>query len=138
MTQLIGLVTLLVPDYDTGLHFFCDTLGFELIEDTLVSDTKRWVVVAPPGNRGTRLLLAEPADKAQRAHLGHQTGGRVTFFLYTDNFAGDYTRLSHRGVEFVRGPERNDYGTVAVFKDCSGNLWDLLEPTALNTTASGL
>ncbi len=138
MSHVIGLVSILVGDYDEGIAFFCGKLGFELIEDTPLSDTKRWVVVAPDGNRGARLLLAEPADERQARSLGNQTGGRVGFFLYTDNFTRDHEHMLSQGIEFVRQPETSDYGTVAVFRDCSGNLWDLLQPTALNRTASGL
>lgn len=138
MSQLIGLVTVLVPSYTTGIQFFCNTLGFQLIEDTALDDTKRWVVVAPSGDRGTRLLLAQPADEAQAAQVGKQTGGRVGFFLYTSDLQSDYQALQAKGVEFVRTPQTNEYGQVAVFKDCSGNLWDLLQPTASNVAAAGL
>ena len=131
MRQHIGLVTLVVRDYDEAIDFFVDTLGFDLVEDTPVpAQSKRWVVVAPPRSNGTRLLLARASDEAQRAHVGNQTGGRVAFFLYTDNFQRDYDRLRSRGVMFVREPMVAPYGTVAVFQDLEGNLWDLLEPSA--------
>ena len=138
MSQLIGLITILVDNSDDGIAFFCGKLQFELIEDTPIESDKRWVVVAPAGNRGTRLLLAQPGDAQQRERIGQQTGGRVGFFLYTDNFARDYEHFKNQGIRFVRAPSTSEYGTVAVFEDCSGNQWDLLEPTALNTTAKNL
>jgi len=126
--QAIVHVALVVRDYDEAIAFFTGTLGFELVEDTFVPEqNKRWVIVAPRGSTGTSLLLARPSNPGQEAFVGNQTGGRVTFFLGTDDFWRDYNRLTERGVEFVREPSTADYGTVAVFKDLYGNLWDLVE-----------
>ena len=124
----IALVTLVVRDYDEAIEFFTRTLDFELIEDSPVPEqNKRWVLVAPPGSRGTSILLARPSNEGQHAYVGNQTGGRVTFFLGTDDFERDYHKLKARGVEFVRPPQKTSYGTVAVFKDLYGNLWDLVQ-----------
>lgn len=128
-SQRIALVSLVVRDYDEALDFFVGILGFELIEDTPVPEqNKRWVVVAPPGRGQTRLLLAQASTPEQAASVGNQTGGRVFMFLYTDDFQRDYQSYRARGVEFVRAPKTEPYGTVAVFRDLYGNLWDLLEP----------
>ena len=128
MKQAIVHVALVVRDYDEAIRFFTGILDFDLIEDSFVPDqNKRWVVVAPPGARGTSLLLARPSNASQEAFVGNQTGGRVTFFLGTDDFWRDYSRLVGRGVEFVRPPLETHYGTVAVFRDLYGNLWDLVE-----------
>ena len=129
MTQHLGLTALVVRDYDEAIAFYTGTLGFELVEDTdLPVEKKRWVVVAPPGARESQLLLARAANEEQERHVGNQTGGRVTFFLYTDDFWRDYETYRARGVVFVREPKVEAYGTVAVFQDLYGNLWDLLEP----------
>ena len=129
MEQSLALVSLVVRDYDEALAFFVDKLGFILIEDSAVArQAKRWVVVAPPGASGARLLLARAANTSQESRIGSQTGGRVFLFLHTDDFWRDFERYRARGVEFVRGPSIEPYGTVAVFKDLYGNLWDLLEP----------
>ena len=125
--QRIALVTLVVPDYDAAIAFYCGTLGFDLLEDTPLDDDKRWVRVAPSG-RGTALLLAKADDAAQRAAVGNQTGGRVAFFLETDDFARDHAAFRAGGVVFTEPPRRQPYGTVAVFADPFGNLWDLIEP----------
>jgi catechol 2,3-dioxygenase-like lactoylglutathione lyase family enzyme len=126
--QSIVHVALVVSDYDEAIAFFTRTLDFELLEDTFVPEqNKRWVIVAPRGSSGTSLVLARPSHPGQEAFVGNQTGGRVTFFLGTDDFWRDYNRLTERGVEFVRSPSTADYGTVAVFKDLYGNLWDLVE-----------
>jgi catechol 2,3-dioxygenase-like lactoylglutathione lyase family enzyme len=136
MQQRIGLVTLVVDDYDDALAFYVDRLGFCLIEDTPVpQQSKRWIVIAPPGATESRLLLAKASDADQRARVGSQTGGRVFLFLYTDDFQRDYERYKQLGIEFVREPKREPYGTVAVFKDLYGNLWDLLEPSENNLSA---
>ena len=128
MKQSIVYVALVVRDYDEAIAFFTQTLDFELVEDSYVPEQdKRWVIVAPRGSAGTSLLLARPSNPGQEAFVGNQTGGRVTFFLGTDDFWRDYNRLTERGVEFVRAPSDADYGTVAVFKDLYGNLWDLVE-----------
>ncbi|MEM8599673.1 MAG: VOC family protein [Bacteroidota bacterium] len=128
MTQSLVHVALVVRDYDEALAFFCDTLRFEVVEDVPVPEqNKRWVVVAPPGSTGASLLLARPSNAEQEAYIGNQTGGRVTFFLNTDDFWRDYRRMVADGVRFVRAPQEQDYGIVAVFEDLYGNLWDLLQ-----------
>jgi len=126
--QTIGHVALLVRDYDEAIAFFTGRLRFTLVEDTPVGARKRWVVVAPPGTGGTALLLARAAKPEQESRIGDQTGGRVFLFLHTDDFHRDYERYRAAGVEFVRPPTEQPYGTVAVFKDLYGNLWDLVEP----------
>lgn len=127
-TQSIGLVSLVVRDYDEAIAFFTRTLGFTLVEDSYVpAQDKRWVVVAPPGSTGCRLLLARASGDVQTQRIGDQTGGRVFLFLYTDDFARDYQAYRDKGVEFVRPPKNEPYGTVAVFKDLYGNLWDLVQ-----------
>ncbi len=132
MTQHLALVSIVVRDYDAAIAFYVGTLGFTLVEDSDVpAQGKRWVVVAPPGTPGTtgaRLLLARAANDAQAARIGDQSGGRVFLFLHTDDFWRDYRAYIERGVVFVRGPTEEPYGTVAVFRDVCGNLWDLLEP----------
>ena len=129
MKQSIGLVSLVVREYEEALAFYVGTLGFTLIEDTEVPEqNKRWVVVAPPGSTETRLLLARAANHEQAERVGSQTGGRVFLFLHTDNFERDYQAYKAKGVMFVREPKEEPYGTVAVFKDLYGNLWDLLQP----------
>ena len=129
MKQSLGLVSLVVRDYAEALKFFVDKLGFRIVEDAeLPEQSKRWVVVAPPGASESRLLLARASTPEQESRIGAQTGGRVFLFLYTDDFWRDYERYTARGVEFVRPPRREPYGTVAVFKDLYGNLWDLLQP----------
>lgn len=125
--QSITHVALVVRDYDEAVAFFTGKLRFQLIEDTYVPEQdKRWVVVAPPGSTGTNILLARPSNARQHAFVGNQTGGRVTFFLRTDDFWRDYHRMVAEGIEFVREPLDAPYGTVAVFKDLYGNLWDLI------------
>src|SRR5262245_6066589 len=129
MKQRLGLVSLVVRDYDEALEFFVGKLGFSLVEDTCVQEqSKRWVVVSPPVARESRLLLARASSPEQELRIGTQTGGRVFLFLYTDDFWRDYERYGQRGVEFVRPPKQEPYGTVAVFKDLYGNMWDLLQP----------
>jgi catechol 2,3-dioxygenase-like lactoylglutathione lyase family enzyme len=132
--QHLALSAIVVRDYDEAIAFYTQTLGFELVEDTfLPEEQKRWVVVAPPGAGESRLLLARAVNEEQTAHIGNQTGGRVSFFLYTDDFWRDYRAYQERGVEFVREPRSEAYGTVAVFRDLCGNLWDLLEPASLGS-----
>lgn len=129
MKQSLGLVSLAVRDYDEAIDFFVDTLGFRLIEDTPVPEQgKRWVVVSPPGATECRLLLARAVGDEQASRVGRQTGGRVFLFLHTDDFRRDYELYRSRGVVFVREPRTEPYGTVAVFVDLYGNLWDLLQP----------
>ncbi|OZG72154.1 hypothetical protein BTA51_17540 [Hahella sp. CCB-MM4] len=128
MKQDIVHFTLVVMDYDEAIQFYVGTLGFELVEDLYQPEQdKRWVVVSPPGSRGVTILLARASNENQRQYIGNQTGGRVSFFLNTDDFWRDYHRMVSKGVNFVREPSEQDYGTVAVFEDLYGNLWDLLE-----------
>ncbi|MFB8774325.1 VOC family protein [Streptomyces broussonetiae] len=125
----IALVTLVVDDYDEAIRFYTDALGFRLAEDTPRPDGSRWVVVeAGPADAGAALLLARGKDDAQRARVGDQTGGRVGFFLHTDDFARDHARMLAAGVTFLETPRHEPYGTVAVFQDLYGNRWDLLQP----------
>ena len=134
--QSIGLVSLVVPDYDEAIAFYVGVLGFTLIEDSFVPEqNKRWVVVAPPGATETRLLLARASNPEQTSRVGNQTGGRVFLFLYTDDFVRDFARYKERGVAFVREPKEERYGIVAVFRDPWGNLWDLLQPSSRNGEA---
>jgi catechol 2,3-dioxygenase-like lactoylglutathione lyase family enzyme len=129
MTQSLALISIVVRDYDEAIAFYVGTLGFTLVEDTPLDEPhKRWVVVAPPGTRGSRLLLARAVSEAQTSRIGNQTGGRVFLFLHTDDFQHDYNAYRARGVEFVREPSEQPFGTVAVFRDLYGNLWDLVQP----------
>jgi catechol 2,3-dioxygenase-like lactoylglutathione lyase family enzyme len=131
MPQTLGYVALVVRDYDEALAFFTEALGFTVIEDTVAKDRlgneKRWVLVSPPGSRGTSLLLARASTPQEASHIGNQTGGRVFLFLHTDDFWRDYREMQARGVKFTGEPRQEGYGTVAVFKDLYGNKWDLLE-----------
>ncbi|MGH8545601.1 MAG: VOC family protein [Gammaproteobacteria bacterium] len=129
MRQRIGLVTLVVDDYDEAISYFTQKLGFALVHDTPLDAGKRWVVVAPQGAGGCGLLLAQAADERQRQAVGAQTGGRVFLFLDTDDFRRDHAAFKERGVAFVDEPRLEPYGTVAVFTDLCGNRWDLIEPT---------
>ena len=131
MSQFINAVTVVVNDYDEAIAFYVNQLGFELIEDTRLSDEKRWVLVAPKGAKEMRLLLAKAASAEQSKSVGHQTGGRVFLFLYTDDFWRDYNNYTEKKINFVRPPVEEPYGTVAVFEDLYGNLWDLIEPKNL-------
>ena len=128
MTLSIGLVTLVVRHYDEAIAFFVDRLGFRVVRDDALEPGKRWVVVAPPGAKGPGLLLARAADAREAAAVGNQTGGRVGFFLMTDDFSRDHAVFAARGVTFRESPRSESYGTVAVFEDLYGNLWDLIEP----------
>jgi catechol 2,3-dioxygenase-like lactoylglutathione lyase family enzyme len=129
MKQTLGQVALVVRDYDEAIDFYVGRLGFTLIEDTYIPEQdKRWVVVAPPGSDGARLLLARAVGEEQSSRIGNQTGGRVFLFLYTDDFWRDFHNYQARGIVFVRDPKEESYGTVAVFKDLYGNLWDLVQP----------
>jgi catechol 2,3-dioxygenase-like lactoylglutathione lyase family enzyme len=127
MLQTLGYVALVVRDYDEALAFFTGLLGFKLIEDTPLEPGKRWVLISPPGSSGTSLLLARAATPEQASRIGNQTGGRVFLFLHTDDFWRDYRQMMARGIKFRRPPREEVYGTVAVFEDLYGNLWDLLE-----------
>jgi len=130
MKQFIGRVALVVRDYDEAIGFYVGKLGFSLVEDTNIPEqNKRWVVVAPPGSsESSQLLLARAMGEEQSSRIGNQTGGRVFLFLHTDDFWRDYHAYRAKGVVFVREPKEESYGTVAVFKDLYGNLWDLLQP----------
>ncbi|MDG9724539.1 MULTISPECIES: VOC family protein [unclassified Streptomyces] len=125
----IALVALVVDDYDEAIRFYTEALGFRLAEDTPRPDGSRWVVVEPGGAaQGTALLLARARGEAQRSRIGDQTGGRVGFFLYTDDFARDHARMTDAGVTFLEEPRHEPYGSVVVFQDLYGNRWDLLQP----------
>jgi catechol 2,3-dioxygenase-like lactoylglutathione lyase family enzyme len=126
MKQQLGQIAILVKDYDEAIAYYTQVLDFELLEDTQLSETKRWVRVSPPGS-SCHLLLAKAANEAQEKHVGFQAGGRVFLFLYTDDFYRDYEKYTSRGVEFIREPAQEEYGIVSVFKDLYGNLWDLIE-----------
>ena len=128
MNQKIAHIALLVLDYDEAIEFYTNRLNFELIDDTPLTETKRWVLVAPKGSKGCCLLLAKATNDEQVSRIGNQTGGRVFLFLYTDNFQKDYQNLLNKEIKIVRGPVKEPYGTVAVFSDLYGNLWDLIEP----------
>jgi len=129
MKQSIIHVALVVRDYDEAIAFYCQKLHFELVEDTYQPEQdKRWVVVSPPGSSGTTLLLARASKPEQEEFIGRQTGGRVFLFLSTDDFWRDYNEMLSIGIKFVREPKTESYGTVAVFEDLYGNLWDLIEP----------
>ena len=127
MKQSIAHIALVVNDYDEAIKFYTEKLGFVLLDDTPQSETKRWVLVAPKGAEGCCLLLAKAVGDEQRSRIGNQTGGRVFLFLKTDDFWRDYENLRQKNVNFVRESKTEDYGTVAVFKDLYGNLWDLVE-----------
>jgi catechol 2,3-dioxygenase-like lactoylglutathione lyase family enzyme len=129
MPQELANVAVVVRDYDEAIAFYTGVLGFRLVEDTNMGGEKRWVLVTPSGSTGTNLLLAQAATPEQATRIGNQTGGRVFLFLYTDDFWRDYRSLQSQHVEFVRDPKDEPYGTVAVFKDLYGNLWDLIQPT---------
>lgn len=128
MTQSLAHIALVVRDYDEAIAFFTEKLGFTLIEDTYQpAQDKRWVLVAPPGSTGTSILLARASSAGQEAFIGNQAGGRVFLFLQTDDFWRDYRAMIARGIAFIREPRTEDYGTVAVFADLYGNLWDLVQ-----------
>lgn len=129
MNQHIAHIALVVADYDDAIEFYTKKLNFTLLEDTRLSETKRWVKVAPPGDGKCCLLLAKAATDEQKSRIGNQTGGRVFLFLYTDDFWRDYNNMMEQQINFVRPPVEENYGTVAVFEDLYGNLWDLIEPT---------
>lgn len=128
MPQQLGLVSLVVGDYDEAIHFYVQTLGFSLVEDThQPAQNKRWVVVSPPGFNGCGILLARANNEHQSSRVGDQTGGRVFLFLYTDDYWRDFNAYTAKGVTFVRAPKVEEYGTVAVLRDVYGNLWDLVQ-----------
>ena len=127
MKQKIAHIALLVADYDEAISFYVDKLHFDLIEDTILSETKRWVLVAPKGSQEFSLLLAKADGNFQKQNIGNQSGGRVFLFLNTDNFDRDYQNLKDNNIEIVREPKTEAYGKVLVFKDIYGNLWDLIQ-----------
>ncbi len=129
MKQHIAHIALVVKDYDEAIAFYTQKLNFRLLEDTPLTPEKRWVRVAPPGAEECCLLLARAANEAQEYSIGNQTGGRVFLFLYTDDFWRDYHQMVERGIQFVREPSVEPHGTVAVFADLYGNLWDFIQPT---------
>jgi catechol 2,3-dioxygenase-like lactoylglutathione lyase family enzyme len=131
MPQHIAHIALVVNNYDEAIKFYTEKLDFTLIEDTKLSETKRWVIVAPNGNGNCSLLLAQAATNEQKSSVGNQTGGRVFLFLYTDNFWRDYNTMLEKNINFVRPPVEEPYGTVAVFEDLYGNLWDFIEPKSV-------
>jgi catechol 2,3-dioxygenase-like lactoylglutathione lyase family enzyme len=133
MNQRLVQMALVVNDYDEAIQFYTEKLGFELIEDTPMSETKRWVVIKPKGVGIFTLLLAKAANEEQKQVIGNQAGGRVFLFLHTDDFWRDYHNMIQKGVEFVREPAEQPYGTVAVFKDLYGNLWDFIQPSSQNS-----
>jgi len=128
MKQSLAQIALVVDDYDEAIEFYTKKLNFTLLEDTALSETKRWVRVAPRGSDHCGILLAKAANDEQKSRVGNQTGGRVFLFLHTDDFWRDYKNMQLAGIEFVREPAVESYGTVAVFKDLYGNLWDFIEP----------
>lgn len=132
MKQKIAHIALVVEDYDEAIKFYTKKLDFILLEDTILSEEKRWVLIAPPGAKESCLLLAKAANEEQRKSIGNQSGGRVFLFLFTDDFWRDYHKMVDRNIKFLRPPKEEEYGTVAVFEDLYGNLWDLLEPSKIN------
>jgi catechol 2,3-dioxygenase-like lactoylglutathione lyase family enzyme len=128
MNQRLARLALVVDDYDKAIAFYTQKLNFKLVEDIVMSDSKRWVVVSPPGNGECSVLLAKATNEEQRSRIGNQTGGRVFLFLHTDDFWRDYHLLKENGVHIFREPSEEVYGTVAVFADLYGNLWDLIQP----------
>ena len=127
MTLKIIYISVIVKDYDEAIEYYTKKLNFNLIEDTKLSDTKRWVVISPPGNSETSILLSKALNLKQKKFIGNQTGGRVFLFLHTDNFWEDYDRLKNHGIKFIEKPREEEYGTVAVFEDIYGNKWDLVQ-----------
>ena len=128
MLQSLAHIALVVNDYDEAIQFYTQTLHFTLVEDKVMSATKRWVMVAPPGSSGTTILLAQASNEEQKSRVGNQTGGRVFLFLYTDDIERDYKNLIDKKVRIVRELESQPHGKVLVFADLYGNLWDLIEP----------
>ena len=128
MHQQIAQIAIVVNDYDEAILFYTQQLNFNLVEDCLLSEQKRWVLIAPPGSNGCKLLLAKAANELQQSRVGNQTGGRVFLFLHTDDIWRDYNDYSSKGIKFLREPVNEPYGTVAVFQDLYCNLWDLIQP----------
>jgi len=133
MNQHISKIALVVKEYDEAIEFYTQKLNFRLVEDTRLSENKRWVVIMPPGDAGFGLLLAKAANERQTSRIGDQTGGRVFLFLFTDNFWRDYNNMVAQEIRFVRAPVDEPHGTVAVFEDLYGNLWDLIQPSEKNS-----
>ena len=130
MKQRLANITLVVRDYDEAIAFYTQKLHFDLIEDTRLGETKRWVLVRPRGTEGTCLLLAKAKNDVEKGSIGNQTGGRVFLFLHTDDFERDYQNLLNSNIKIIRPPSRETYGTVTVFEDLYGNLWDLIQPSS--------
>jgi catechol 2,3-dioxygenase-like lactoylglutathione lyase family enzyme len=128
LDQRIAHIAIVVKDYDEAIGFYTRKLKFNLIEDRRITDTKRWVLLSPPGSGSCQLLLARAASEEQSSRIGNQTGGRVVLFLYTDDFYRDYHRMRDEAIRFIREPAVEPYGIVAVFQDLYGNLWDLIQP----------
>src|SRR5215207_7717867 len=128
MKQQIVHIALVVDDYDDAIKFYTEKLNFTLIEDTVLSETKRWVLVKPKNSDGCALLLAKAVTEEQKSSVGHQTGGRVFLFLFTDDFWRDYNKMLTDGIKFIREPAEEEYGLVTVFEDLYGNLWDFIQP----------
>jgi catechol 2,3-dioxygenase-like lactoylglutathione lyase family enzyme len=126
MNQRLMHIALVVADYDEAINWYTQKLGFKLIEDTTLSEVKRWVLIQPPGEGSCQLLLAKAATEEQKSRVGNQTGGRVFLFLHTDNFERDHENLRQHAITIVRGPSEEEYGKVLVFEDLYGNLWDLI------------
>ena len=131
--RTITALSLLIPDYDEAIRHYCHDLGFHLIEDTQLSDDKRWVVVSPNLTNGVRLILSRATTADQMAQIGHQAGGKVFLFLETDDFQRDYEAFCNKGIIFTQAPRQEIYGQVCVFRDAFGNLWDLIEPSVKDT-----
>lgn len=127
MKQNLAHIAILVDDYDKAIQFYTTQLNFVLVEDTVLSETKRWVLVAPPGSTGCKLLLAKATNAEQKSRVGNQAGGRVFLFLHTDDFWRDYKNMQEKKITFLREPIEEDWGVVAVFEDLYGNLWDLIQ-----------
>ena len=128
MKQELARIALVVNDYDEAIKFYTEKLNFDLVEDTVLSETKRWVLIKPKNSDGCNLLLAKAATEEQRSRVGNQTGGRVFLFLYTDDFWRDYKNMVAAGIRFIREPAEEEFGIVSVFEDLYGNLWDFIQP----------
>lgn len=129
MKQSIFQIAIVIDEYDKAIKYYTEVLGFELLEDTERSPTKRWVIIQPKGGSGCKILLAKAKNEEQKSRIGNQTGGRVFIFINTDDIDRDYQNLIHHKVEIIRGPLTEDFGKVIVFKDLYGNKWDLIQPT---------
>jgi len=128
MKQKIAHIAVIVKDYDEAIKFYTEKLDFQLLEDTKLTEDKRWVLIAPAGSKECSILLAKAADNRQMASVGNQTGGRVFLFLFTDDFWRDYNKMLYKNIHFIKPPKDEEYGLVAVFEDLYGNLWDLIQP----------